>query len=138
MLKVQERNRQEMVSLNTTTAIEVDFFPQSTGKRQLKTQGSSKINQHCTASITLMHRNYTASIGAEICHTHYGHTNSLGHIRLPESAHLSIANQLTIGVAFDRILDDIRDNVGSKFDRIHLLTRKDIRNIEKAYDIKGI
>ena len=114
------------------------FSTESTGKRQLKTQGSSKINQHCTASITLTHRNYTASIGAKICHKHYGHTNSLGHILLPESAHLSIANQLTIGVAFDRTLDDIRDNVGSKFDRIHLLTRKDIRNIEKAYDIKGI
>ena len=56
--------------------------------------------------------------------------------RLPEVAHQRISGQLAQGVTFEGILDDIRDSVGSKFNRIHLATRKDIANIEKAYGFR--
>ena len=35
------------------------------------------------------------------------------------------------------ILDRIRDNLGDKLQWIHLLTRKDINNIDKIYGLKG-
>lgn len=54
------------------------------------------------------------------------------------SGYQRICGQLAQGVTFERILDDIRDNVGTRFDRIHLVTRKDIANIEKAYGLKGV
>jgi len=40
------------------------------------------------------------------------------------------------GVSPLNILDQVRDNIGSDFNRIHLLERKDISNISKAYGIK--
>ena len=49
-----------------------------------------------------------------------------------------IAGKLSQGVDIQRILDDIRDKLGQGYSRIHLLTRKDISNIEKAYCSKGI
>ena len=37
-----------------------------------------------------------------------------------------IAAKLEQGVKRERILDDIRDNVGEEFGRIHLLDKKDL------------
>ena len=49
-----------------------------------------------------------------------------------------LAGQLLLGVSFQHILDNIRDNVGGELKRIHLLTRKDIRNIEKSYHLNSV
>lgn len=68
--------------------------------------------------------------------THYGHEKSLGHLRLLDSERVAIAGQLARGVDFQHILDNIRDTLGGRFQRIHLLTRKDITNIEKGYGLK--
>ena len=116
----------------------VFFQTKSAGKRHLKSQGSSKINAHCTAALIVTHHLLEHTILVEVCHSHYGHTQTLGHLRLPEVARQKISGQLAQGVTFERILDDIRDNVGSRFNRIHLFTRKDIANIEKAYGLKGV
>ena len=40
-------------------------------------------------------------------------------------------------MTIQHILDTIRDNVGDRFERIHLISRKDIRNIERAYGLNG-
>ena len=53
------------------------------------------------------------------------------------SDRISIAGQLAQGVDFQNILDTIRDNIGKDFKRIHLISRKDITNIERAYGLKG-
>ena len=63
------------------------------------------------------------TILVEVCHSRYGHTQTLGHLRLPEVARQKLSGQLAQGVTFERILDDIRDNVGSRFNRIHSVTR---------------
>ncbi len=68
-----------------------------------------------------------------VCKTHYGHEISLAHLRIPEKDRLAIAEKLTAGVEFQRILDDVRDSIGDTCKRIHLLTRKYLNNIEKAY-----
>ena len=70
--------------------------------------------------------------------THYGHKTSLGHLRIPESNRLAIAGQLASGVEFQHILDNIRDSLGAACQRIHLLTRKDIANIQRTYCLRGI
>ena len=49
-----------------------------------------------------------------------------------------LAGQLLLGVSFQHILENIRDNVGGELKRIHLLTRKDIRNIEKSYHLNSV
>ena len=113
------------------------FRPKGTGKRKLKSQGSSKINRHYTAAITLTVDHSTQSVTAEVCHTHYGHDTRLGHIRLSEEDRLTVIGKLVQGVTFDKILDDIRSSVNEDFKRIHLIQRKDLNNIERALKLEG-
>ena len=49
----------------------------------------------------------------------------------------AIVGCLSQGVTIEHILDSIRDNVGDSIERIHLISRKDIRNIERAFGLKG-
>ena len=113
------------------------FLPKGSGQRRLKSQGSSKINSQCTAAITLTVNHTTQSVKAEVCHTHYAHEPKLGHIRLREEVRLKIAGRLVQGVTYDKILDDIRNSVSDNFKRIHLIQRKDINNIERAFKLEG-
>ena len=113
------------------------FKSKGTGQRHIKTQGTSKIDTYCTASLTVTRDKHKKCITVQVHRTHYGHTPSLGHLRLLESDRIAIAGKLAQGVDFQHILDTIRDNIGSKFQRIHLLTRKDITNIERTYGLQG-
>ena len=61
-----------------------------------------------------------------------GHTSDLGHIHLSEKTRLLVAGQLHQGVSFQHILDEIRDSSGRELKRIHLITRKDLHNIERS------
>ena len=49
----------------------------------------------------------------------------------------TIAGKLVQGVTYDKILDDIRNSVSDNFKRIHLIQRKDINNIERAFKQEG-
>ena len=77
-------------------------------------------------------------VDVHIHKTHYGHRLALGHLRIPESEKVAIAGKLAQGVQVQHILDSIRDSLGSCYKRIHLLTRKDITNIDRAYCLSGI
>lgn len=70
---------------------------------------------------------------------HYGHKISIGHLRLSKEEKVSIAGQLMLGVNFEHILDKIRDSIGTKekLQRIHLLVKKDLYNIERAFGLRG-
>lgn len=107
------------------------------GKRHLKSQGSSKLGLHCTAAMTVQ-KESEGCIKVTLYMTHYGHEHSLCHLRIPEAERLAIAGKLSQGIDIQRILDDIRDNLGKSCQRIHLLTRKDITNIETAYCLRGL
>ena len=74
----------------------------------------------------------------EICDTHYSHTPSLGHLRLSKSQRREIARKLSEGVTIERVLDDVRDAISSDLNRLHLLTRNDILNIERAFSLRSI
>lgn len=111
------------------------YFTSQSNVRHSKLQGSSKINTYCTAAIVLINKNDT--LHATVCKTHYGHCCSLGHIRLPLQERKVIASKLAQGVGVQHILDNIRENVSSKMERVHLITRKDITNIERTYGLQG-
>ena len=107
------------------------------GDEQLKSQGTSKLHTYCTASIKTTTDKNTEQISAEICKTHYGHTSDLGHIHLSENTRLSVVRQLHQGVLFQHILDEIRDSIGGELKRIHLITRKDLHNIERSFHLNS-
>lgn len=114
------------------------YRDKGSGKRAMKSQGTSKLNTYCTAAIRTITLKQTNEIQAEVCSTHYGHSTNLEHLRLPEIVRLSVAAQLTQGVSLQKILDNVRDNVTGNWKRVHLLSRKDITNIEKSYHINSV
>ena len=57
---------------------------------------------------------------------------------MSSNARLDIARKLQIGVAVERILDDIRDTCDGGINHEHLITRQDIRNIKLQYNIEGV
>ena len=116
------------------------YKTKSTGQRQLKSQGTDKINGHCTAFIKTTTNKHNETIKAEICSTHYGHGHDLEHIRLDTNTRLTIARKLCQGVSQQHILDTVRDSIGNDLElkRIHLLTQKDINNIERKYNINTV
>ena len=85
-----------------------------------------------------MRKTVEGTIEVEICSTHYKHTVSLGHLCIPKSKCLEIAKKLSDGVAIDRILDDVRDNVCVDEKRSHIITKRDILNIEGAFSLRSV
>ncbi|KAF5293705.1 hypothetical protein FQA39_LY03190 [Lamprigera yunnana] len=93
----------------------------------LKSQRSRKITGTCTSAIIV--KETAAGIDVKYYKTHYGHELNLAHVPLPPEAKNKIASQLLKGIPPTKILNQIRENVDSKFKRIHLCTLKDINNI---------
>lgn len=96
---------------------------------------STKISNHCTASIKYLQTD-DGKIKAKLCGTHYGHKNEIELLRMTKSDKLNIAGKLQQGHTAEIILDSIRASAGNDIDRIHLINRKDIKNIEKAHGIQ--
>lgn len=90
-----------------------NFKSRSTGKRHLKSQGTSKLNTYCTAGMLVRVKKTCLKI--VLYKTHYGHGTSLCHLRIPETERLAIAGKLSQGVDIQRILDDIGTNWGRIF-----------------------
>ena len=67
----------------------------------------------------------------------FGHDISLGHLRIAKQERQAIAGMIIQGVSFDSILDKVRDDIGPKLQRIHLLVKKDLHNIERAISVLG-
>ena len=88
------------------------------------------MNAYCTAGFQV---SFLESSKVKITYmkTHYRHSCSLGYLPIPKDIRQQIAVDLVQGISFDKILDNIRDNIGSSIDRSHLVTRKDLYNIEK-------
>ena len=93
------------------------------------------MNAHCTATIVATQREQCIQV--RICHTHYGHSKSIGHLKLSKEDRQHIAGKLAQGVTFERILD-IRESVNSKFSRIHLTNKKYISNNQRAYGLRSV
>lgn len=106
--------------------------------RHLKTQGSNKINGYCPANLKVVLKN--GRYFANHCKTHVGHKleEDLGHIFLTKTERDQIATKIASKVPLQIILNEIRDSISTcQLQRIHLLTKKDLYNIEKSYNLNA-
>uniref|UniRef100_A0A6P7HF54 Myoneurin-like n=1 Tax=Diabrotica virgifera virgifera TaxID=50390 RepID=A0A6P7HF54_DIAVI len=114
------------------------FTSKGKGERHLKTHGSVKINGYCPAMI----KEVAQSDGKYLAHftkTHVGHQNAIGRLFLPSSERKTIAAKLAAKIPFEAVLDGVRDGISDtdKFQRKHLLTKKDLYNIEASFNLRS-
>ncbi|KAJ8965735.1 hypothetical protein NQ314_003941, partial [Rhamnusium bicolor] len=115
-----------------------DGFYQSKGKhiRHLKLKITNKIDGYCPSKIDATVINTTREVHVLFLRTHVGHTMDLGKIPLKKSDRKLLASKISQKVPFDEIINTVRDNFDhSNYGRIHLLTRKDLFNIEQLYNL---
>ena len=86
--------------------------------------------------LQLLTKQYSTSLSLIVHKIYYGHQSLLGKLRLPTVHQNEIVGKLAQGVKVQHIIDDIRDSVGDKIEHIHLITRKEITNIERSYGFK--
>ncbi|XP_030017106.1 uncharacterized protein LOC115437873 isoform X2 [Sphaeramia orbicularis] len=113
------------------------FKSKGQDKRSLKSQGSSRIGCCCAAFIVATISKSTSHVSVEYCFCHTGHSMTMAHLRISNESKLEIADKLSKGVAVEKILDDIRDNVTS-ICRDTLTTKRDILNIKHQYYVDGV
>lgn len=105
--------------------------------RVLKSQGSNKINGHCPASLKVVESS-DGTCQVTFNKTHVGHVNDIGHLSLSETERQALAAKIALKIPFDTILDEIRDSVSvSDPQRIHLLTKKDLHNINDSFNLSA-
>jgi len=61
--------------------------------------------------------------------------DQLGHIRLPTKDRQWLAGKLALQVPIDVILREVRKNLDRQLRRMHIITKKDICNIERAFNL---
>lgn len=107
--------------------------------RNIKRLGSSKINGYCPSKITATICNKTGRVTVDYIPTHVGHTMDLRRIPLKKAERDILAAKISQKIPFDTILQDIRrDNVAeNNCNRLHLLTRQDLVNIEKSFNLNN-
>ena len=68
---------------------------------------------------------------------HYGHEIELQHVWLSKTKRQELAAKMQQGVPRERILNDIREGVTEdQFLREHLVEKKDLFNIQRAFGLK--
>uniref|UniRef100_T1J170 C2H2-type domain-containing protein n=1 Tax=Strigamia maritima TaxID=126957 RepID=T1J170_STRMM len=108
------------------------YKPTGHQKRQLKKQGSNKINCCCPSMIKAIINSKTNATEVEYVVNHVGHIQELDHLFLTKSERQWIAHKLEQGVDISNILDTVRGTQSGDKNRLHLLTRKDVLNINKT------
>ncbi|KAJ4452348.1 hypothetical protein ANN_03881, partial [Periplaneta americana] len=102
-------------------------------KRELKIQGSSKIDGYCPARMkTIFHDD--GRVLVEYCATHVGHKNELAQLHLHSDERKEIATKIAMKVSYDEILTNVRSSVTKEeLKRKHLITKHDLYNIEREF-----
>ncbi|XP_050311335.1 uncharacterized protein LOC126746956 isoform X1 [Anthonomus grandis grandis] len=111
------------------------YVPEGKNIRHLKILGSRKINALCPASIKIKKLN-NGTCEVTIMDKHVGHQNDIGHLNLSKTERENLAVKISSKVPFEDILDEIRDSItDSELKRLHLLTKKDLYNIEACFNL---
>lgn len=114
------------------------FASKSTGIRHLKTQGSCKINGYCPAELSVRHDIDVNKYIVNFIDTHVGHQNDIGHMRLSDEEKKTIASKIAAKIPLPEILNEIREStLNTDFNRVHLLTNKDLNNIIQKYNLQS-
>lgn len=115
------------------------YISESKGFRHLKTQGTNKIGALCPANIKLQINKSNGTCKAFIIKTHVGHSCEIGHLSLTPTERKQLAIQIASKVPFDDILDEVRDSLtDANLQRINLLTKKDLYNIEQSFNLNSL
>lgn len=112
------------------------FKSRSRNIRHPKLKGSVKINGFCPAGIKVVEKNGVCDV--LFTYTHVGHQQKLGHLYISKHDKESLAQKIAASIPFESILNEVRDSIaGNQLNRIHLLTKKDLFNIEQSYNLNG-
>ncbi|KAG5889749.1 hypothetical protein JTB14_018971 [Gonioctena quinquepunctata] len=115
-----------------------DGFYKTEGKniRQVKLKGSNKIDGYCPSKIAATVFKTTGEVDVQFLRAHVGHTMDLEKIPLEKSDRNLLAFKISQKIPFDEIINDIRDNFDvNNYSRLHLVTKKDLFNIEQLYKL---
>ncbi|XP_054261130.1 uncharacterized protein LOC128985556 [Macrosteles quadrilineatus] len=112
------------------------YVPKGNHKRCLKTQGSSKINGYCPAKMCLIEKS-DGICYLNYLNTHIGHDDLLVHLTLSKTERTNLAEKIASKIPFDEILDGVRNSVKGKCDRLHLLSRQDLFNIQNEFNLSS-
>ena len=80
----------------------------------------------------------TGKISDFYCGHYHSHKRELSHFPVPVEVKNCIASKLQAGVPIERILDDVRDTIHDHIEREHLLSRRDVFNIQRHLNIQCI
>ncbi|XP_050300941.1 uncharacterized protein LOC126739341 [Anthonomus grandis grandis] len=108
---------------------------ESDRKRNLKRQGSAKINQGCLSQIIVKQNMTTMECNVKYYSDHYYHDNQIEHVRLSDRCRKEIASKLMSGVPASSILDEVKQDFPSKLSRDYMVSRQDIYNINTSFHI---
>nr|BAN21368.1 unkown protein [Riptortus pedestris] len=112
------------------------FKPQGKNVRRLKSLGSNKINAICPAKIISI-VNSEGRVEVSFFSKHNGHAMELERIGLTKAERAQIAEKIAQKIPFKEILNNLKNSTDSELKRLHLLTKKDLRNIKKEFNIKN-
>ena len=80
----------------------------------------------------------TKKVIVDYCSNHTNHEVQLCHLPIQQSIKNEIASKLQEGVAIECILDDVQENIDNQVNREQLLTKQDIHNIKRQFNISSI
>ncbi|KAL5242832.1 hypothetical protein ACI65C_010242 [Semiaphis heraclei] len=109
------------------------FTSKSKGVRKRSTP--VKVKGLCTASIKEVH-NSDGSVEILLCATHYGHDISTEHMRMTKREREEITQLIQQGDHPDFVINAARAKASDSLGRVHMLNRKDIKNIERKLGIR--
>lgn len=110
------------------------FTSKSKGMRKRRTP--IRVKGLCTASLKEI-QNIDGSIEILLCATHYGHDlTSSGYMRMTKRERDEITELIQQGDHPDQVINAARAKASDSLGRMHMLNRKDIKNIERKLGIK--
>ncbi|GFQ95668.1 c2H2-type domain-containing protein [Trichonephila clavata] len=98
--------------------------------------GINKINGNCPLKMGVC-EDIESKETVEFTKTHVGHKIDLGRMKITREEKEDIAIKLENKIPVEAILDDIRNSVNEKLERIHLITQQDVKNIKEEYNINS-
>ncbi|XP_072377992.1 uncharacterized protein [Diabrotica undecimpunctata] len=104
-------------------------------KRQLKSQGSCKLEKSCVSQIILKRNEESDECFITYYKSHYLHGEDIQHLQITKEDKDIIASKLILGVPAKAILTSTRDMIYKDLKRVDLLTNKDINNIKMSYKV---
>ncbi|GFW84570.1 hypothetical protein TNCV_457511 [Trichonephila clavipes] len=102
----------------------------------MKIAGSIKINGNCPSKMKL-YEDIESKLTVEFTKTHVRQGIDLGRMKITREEKEGIAKKLENKIPVETILDDIRNSINQKLERIHLITQQVIKNIREEYNISS-